>query len=107
MTNSIDRNEVSQALAKNTSLTPQEADQAVNNYLTEQEQFFNNLEINIQKAKVKYAQMKEEAKAAAATQTAAKAALWSFIGLFIGLIVTMFTGKIGVDRILRTCRVVR
>lgn len=109
VTNSIDRNEVSQALAKNTSLTPQEADQAVNNYLTEQEQFFNNLEINIQKAKVKYAQMKEEAKAkaAAATQAAAKAALWSFIGLLIGLIVTMFTGKIGVDRILRTRTVVR
>lgn len=109
VTNSIDRNEVSQALAKNTSLTPQEADQAVNNYLTEQEQFFNNLEINIQKAKVKYAQMKEEAKAkaAAATQAAAKAALWSFIGLLIGLIVTMFTGKVGVDRILRTRTVVR
>lgn len=109
VTNSIDRNEVSQALAKNTSLTPQEADQAVNNYLTEQEQFFNNLEINIQKAKLKYAQMKEEAKAkaAAATQAAAKAALWSFIGLLIGLIVTMFTGKVGVDRILRTRTVVR
>ncbi|UXJ57019.1 hypothetical protein [Acinetobacter baylyi] len=81
----------------------------INNYLTEQEQFFNNLEINIQKAKVKYAQMKEEAKAkaAAATQAAAKAALWSFIGLLIGLIVTMFTGKVGVDRILRTRTVVR
>lgn len=104
VTGSIDKNEVSQALAKNTSLTPQEADQAVNNYLVQQEEFFNGLESNIQKAKVKYVQMKKEAKekAAVATKAAAKAALWSFIGLLIGLIVTMFAGKFGVDRVLRS-----
>lgn len=103
VTNSIDKIEVSQALAKNTSLTPQEADQAVNNYLTQQNEFFNGLEANIQKAKVQYVQLKEETKekAAAATNVAAKAALWSFFGLLIGLLVTMFAGKFGVDRAIR------
>lgn len=103
VTSSIDKNEVSQALAKNTSLTPQEADQAVNNYLTQQNEFFNGLETNIQKAKVQYVQLKEETKekAAAATNVAAKAALWSFFGLLIGLLVTMFAGKFGVDRAIR------
>ncbi|MQW93290.1 hypothetical protein GHJ48_12970 [Acinetobacter sp. dk771] len=100
VTASIDRDEVSEALAKNTSLTPQEADQAVNNYLVQQNEFFNNLDSNIQKAKVQYVQAKEDAKekAAVATNAAAKAALWSFIGLFIGLLVTVFAGKFGVDR---------
>lgn len=100
VTASIDRDEVSQALAKNTSLTPQEADQAVNNYLVQQNEFFTNLDSNIQKAKVQYVQAKEDAKekAAVATNAAAKAALWSFIGLFIGLLVTVFAGKFGVDR---------
>ena len=109
VTAEIDRNEVSQALAKNTSLTPQEADQAVNNYLAQQDEFFNNLEANIQKAKVQYAQVKEDAKAKAAdvTNAAAKAALWSFIGLLIGLLVTVFAGKFGVDRVARRATVVR
>lgn len=103
VTNSIDKIEVSQALAKNTSLTPQEADQAVNNYLTQQNEFFNGLEANIQKAKVQYVQLKEETKekAAAATNVAAKASLWSFFSLLIGLLVTMFAGKFGVDRAIR------
>lgn len=103
VTDSIDKNEVSQALAKNTSLTPQEADQAVNNYFIQQQEFFNSLETNVQKAKIQYIQMKEEAKAkaAAASNAAAKAALWSFIGLFIGLMVTMFAGKFGVTHISR------
>lgn len=103
VTASIDKNEVSQALAKNTDLTPAEADQAVNNYLVQQDEFFNGLDANIQKAKVKYAQVKQDAKekAAAASNAAAKAALWSFIGLFIGLLVTVFAGKFGVNRVLR------
>ena len=109
ITDSINREEVSAALAKNSNLTPSEADQAVNNFIEQQNQFFTNLEANVQKAKVRYAEVKEEAKAqaAAATNAAAKAALWSFIGLFIGLIVTVFAGKFGVDRIVRRGRVVR
>lgn len=103
VTSSIDKNEVSQALAKNTTLTPQEADQAVNNYLTQQDEFFNALETNIQKAKVQYIQIKEETKekAAVATNVAAKAALWSFFGLLIGLVVTMLAGKFGVNHVTR------
>jgi plasmid maintenance system antidote protein VapI len=109
VTSSINRDEVSQALAKNTSLTPQEADQAVNNYLTQQQEFFNNLDASLQQAKVQYEQMKEEAraKAAAATNAAAKAALWSFIGLLIGLIVTVFAGKFGSNQDVPRRRVAR
>lgn len=109
VTSSIDRDEVSQALAQNTALTPQEADKAVNNYLAQQETFFNNLDANIQQAKVQYVQMKEDAKAtaAAATNAAAKAALWSFFGLLIGLIVTVMSGKFGANRDQTPRRVVR
>lgn len=103
LTDSIDKNQISQALAKNTSLSPQEANTAVNNYFIQQEEFFSTLELNIQKAKVQYVQLKDEAKikAAHAANTAAKAAVWSFIGLLVGLIVTMLTGKFGVNPTLR------
>lgn len=99
VTASINKNEVSAALAKNSSLTPQEANQAVNNFLIQQNKFFNDLEANIQSAKLKYAELKDQAheKAADATKAAAKAALWSFIGLLIGLIVTIFAGRFGVN----------
>lgn len=100
---SINKEEVSQALAKNTSLTPAEADQAVNNYLSEQNDFFNALEVNVEKAKVKYVEVKEQAKAkaAAASNAAAKAALWSFVSLLIGLLVTIFAGRYGAQRAAR------
>jgi plasmid maintenance system antidote protein VapI len=103
VSSSIDRDEVSKALAKNTDLTPAEADQAVNNYLVQQDEFFKNLDANIEQAKVKYAELKQQTreKAAAASNAAAKAALWSFIGLLIGLIVTVFAGKFGVQRVQR------
>lgn len=99
VTASINKNEVSAALAKNSSLTPQEANQAVNNFLIQQNKFFNDFEANIQSAKLKYAELKDQAreKAADATKAAAKAALWSFIGLLIGLIVTIFAGRFGVN----------
>ena len=99
ITNSVNKQEVSQALAANSSLTPQEAQQAVDNYLQQQDQFFIKLEENIQQAKVSYVKVKAEAKekAAAATAAAAKAALWSFFGLLIGLIVSVIAGKMGMQ----------
>jgi hypothetical protein len=98
ITSSIDRQQVSQALAANSSLTPQEAQRAVNNYLKQQDEIFVKLEENVQQAKIRYEQLKVETKekAAAATNAAAKAALWSFFGLLIGLIVSVLAGKTGV-----------
>ena len=57
----------------------------------------------IQQAKVRYAQLKAEAKekAAAATDAAARAALWSFFGLLVGILVSVFAGKMGVQHRLK------
>ena len=103
VTSSIDKDEVSQALAANSSLTPQQARQAVDNYLQQQDQFFVKLDENVQQAKVRYAQLKAEAKekAAAATDAAARAALWSFFGLLVGILVSVFAGKMGVQHRLK------
>ena len=104
ITSAVNKEEVSQALAANSNLTPQEAERAVNNYLQQQDQFFIKLEENVQQAKVRYAQLKAEAKekAAAATNAAAKAALWSFFGLLIGLIVSVLAGKMGMQHRIKT-----
>ena len=106
ITSVVNKQEVSQALAANSNLSPQEAERVVNNYLQQQDQFFVKLEENIQQAKVRYAQVKVEAKekAAAATNAAAKAALWSFFGLLIGLIVSVFSGKMGMQHRIKTQR---
>lgn len=104
ITSAVNKEEVSQALAANSNLTPQEAERAVNNYLQQQDQFFIKLEENVQQAKVRYAQLKAEAKekAAAATNAAAKAALWLFFGLLIGLIVSVLAGKMGMQHRIKT-----
>lgn len=95
---------MSQALAANSSLTPQEARRAVDNYLQQQDQFFATLEQNVQQAKVRYVEVKNEAKekAAAASNAAAKAALWSFFGLLLGLIVSVVAGKMGMQHRLKS-----
>lgn len=109
ITSAVNKQEVSQALAANSNLSPQEAERVVNNYLQQQDQFFVKLEENIQQAKVRYEQVKVEAKekAAAATNAAAKAALWSFFGLLIGLIVSVFSGKMGMQHRIKTQRHLR
>ena len=104
ITSSIDKKQVSQALAANSSLTPQEAQRAVDNYLQQQDQVFLKLEENVQQAKQRYVEIKAEAKekAAAASNAAAKAALWSFLGLLIGLIVSVIAGKMGMQHRIRS-----
>lgn len=101
---SISRDQIKDAIAKNSSLTGAEADRAVDNFINERNQavekvnsMFNDLQMNINKAKEKYEALKEEAreKAAVATKAAAKTALWSFIGLLLGMIVSIFAGRHG------------
>lgn len=106
LSQAIDKNEVKQALVQNTSMTPEEADKAVENFIqirdkTVQEvnQRLSQLEKNVNEAKVKYAEFKEKAKekADAAAKAGAKIALWSFIGLLIGAIVSTLSGFWGVN----------
>lgn len=103
---SIDENEVKQALVNNTSMTPDEADKAVANFIqardkTVQEvnQRLSQLEKNLNEAKAQYAEFKQKAKekADAAAKAGAKIALWSFIGLLIGVIVSTLSGFWGVN----------
>lgn len=103
---SVDKNDVKQALTQNTSMTPEEADKAVENVIqardkTVQEinQRLSQLEQNLNQAKVKYAEFKQKAKekADAAAKAGAKIALWSFIGLLIGAIVSTLSGFWGVN----------
>lgn len=102
ISSSIDRNDVKAAIEKNSSLSPAEADQAVNNFILERDravqsinQQFDQLESNIKAAEQKYAELKAQAAetAAQATKVAARAALWSFIGLVIGALASAFAGR--------------
>ncbi|GAB3042130.1 hypothetical protein GCM10027155_03190 [Acinetobacter apis] len=104
---SIDKEKIKTALAKNSNMTPKEADQAVENFLKEREvatqkvnEAFTQAEASINDAKVKYQELKQQAreKAAVATKAAAKAALWAFIGLFLGALVSIFAGRVGVNK---------
>lgn len=102
----IDRGEVKKALADNTQLTPQEADTAVDNFITgrdkivaEFNQRMSQLENTLNEAKAHYTELKQQAKdkAEQAAKAGAKIALWSFIGLLIGAIVSALAGLWGVN----------
>ncbi|MFG1173917.1 type VII secretion target [Erwiniaceae bacterium CAU 1747] len=102
----VDREEVKKALADNSSLTPEEADKAVNNFIEARDktiQEFNErmtqLETRLNDAKAQYAELKEKAKekADAAAREGAKIALWSFFGLLIGAVVSALAGLWGVN----------
>lgn len=101
---SISKEDVKQAITKNSNMTSAEADRAVENFLKERDmavqkvnQAFDQVQTTINSTKEKYEVMKQEAreKAAIATKAAAKAALWAFIGLFIGALVSSFSGRAG------------
>lgn len=105
--NSISKDEIKNALAKNSSMTSKEADQAVENFLKERDvavqkvnQAFNQAQSSINDAKIKYQALKQDAKekAAIATKAAAKAALWAFIGLFLGALVSIIGGRLGAKK---------
>lgn len=105
--NSISKDEIKTAITKNSNMTSKEADQAVENFLKERElavqklnQAFEKAQTSINDAKVKYQALKQDAKekAAIATQVAAKTALWAFIGLFLGALVSIFAGRFGAKK---------
>ncbi|NIF58755.1 CAP-Gly protein [Enterobacter sp. Ap-916] len=102
----IDRNEVKKALADNTSLSPEEADKAVDNFIhardktvQEASERMAQLQSNLNDAKAQYAELKKQAKEKAdeAASVAAKIALWSFFALLVGAIVSALGGLWGVN----------
>lgn len=102
----IDPGEVKKALADNTQLTPQEADAAVDNFIKSRDkivgefnQRMSQLENALNEAKAQYADLKKQAKEKAdkAAKAGAKIALWSFIGLLIGALVSALAGLWGVN----------
>lgn len=102
----VDRNEVKKALTENTNLSPEEADRAVDNFIqaydkTVQEvnDRMTQLQSNLNDAKAQYEDFREQAKEKAyeAASAAAKIALWSFIALLVGAVVSALAGWWGVN----------
>lgn len=103
---SVTKDDVKAALAKNTSMTAEESDKAVDNFIQardkavqEVNQRLYQLENNLNQAKAQYAEFKAKAqeKADAAAKAGAKIALWSFFGLLIGAVVSTLSGLWGVN----------
>lgn len=102
----VDRNEVKKALVENTRLSPEEADRAVDNFIQARDKMvqevsyrMTQLQSNLDDAKAQYAEFKKQAKEKAdeAASAAAKIALWSFIALLTGAIVSALAGLWGVS----------
>jgi hypothetical protein len=102
----VDKNKVKKALTENTNLSPEQADKAVDNFISARDQAvkqvnqrLDQLEDKLNQAKGQYAEFKHEALQAAdnATSTGAKVTLWSFIGLLLGAIVSTLAGLWGVN----------
>jgi hypothetical protein len=103
---SVDRNEVKKALTENTNLSPEEADRAVDNFIQAHDKTvqevndrMTQLQGNLNDAKAQYEDFREQAKEKAyeAASAAAKIALWSFIALLVGAVVSALAGWWGVN----------
>ncbi|MBT0726580.1 CAP-Gly protein [Rosenbergiella australiborealis] len=103
---SVNRDDVKNALAQNTSMTQEQANKAVDNFMQARDKAvqqandsINQLQNKVNQAKAEYAQFKQEAKqkADAAAKAAAKISLWSFIALLLGAIVSSLAGLWGVN----------
>ncbi|NDL64962.1 CAP-Gly protein [Acerihabitans arboris] len=101
----IKRDDVHQALARNTNMTPEEINQATDGVIRgkqrmtmEVKQRLEELEHNVDSARSELRQMKEQAKqkADAAAKAIATSALWSFLALLVGLVVSALFGLWGV-----------
>lgn len=104
ITQNIDRNDLSKAIANNTNLSKAEADKAIDQYIdiinkttSEAKQEINMLEQKLQEAVQEWKEIKHEALVAAdeATDTAATSALISFFALLIAAILCSAAGSWG------------
>ncbi len=102
----VGRNEVKKALAENTSLSPEEADSAVDNFIQARDKTvqevsdrMSQLQSNLNDAKAQYAEFKKQAKEKEdeAASAAAKMAPWSFFALLARAVVSALAGLRGVN----------
>ncbi|PWC18921.1 CAP-Gly protein [Brenneria corticis] len=108
LTQDVDRDSLTRALAENTSMSQEEVNKTVDNLIAAKqktaqlvEQRLNDVEAGIEQAKQQYAELKQAAReeAAVAASAMARAALWSFFALLIGAVVSALAGLWGV----KTC----
>ena len=94
------------ALADNTRLSPEEADRAVDNFIQARDKTvqevsdrMTQLRSNLDDAKAQYAEFKKQTKEKAeqAASAAAKIAVWSFIALLAGAVVSALAGLWGIN----------
>lgn len=104
---SINRQDVTRAIANNTDLSQAQVEQAVNQYIDlfnqasqEGKEQIANLQQTVENAKQNWAQMKQEAlqKAQEATNAAARSALWSFFAMLVGAALCAYAGMFGAKK---------
>lgn len=103
---SVDKNAISNAVAKNTDLTPAEAQQATDNIYNElqtaskeAQKQIDTARDNLESTKNDLKQAIKDARKAAddAADTAAKASIWGFVAMVIGMIITSLAGLWGAN----------
>ena len=101
---SINRQNLTQAISNNTDLSPAEVNQAVDQYIDlfnqakqEGKEQIAQMQQAIENAQQNWEQMKQEAlkKTEEASHAAARSALWSFFAMLIGAGLCAFAGGIG------------
>lgn len=112
---SADKDALKAAVAKNTELTPEEADKAVENLHTQILKASDEAKVQIEKGKQALADAQQTVKenvdqtveqareyAETASNTVSTASILLFIGLLLGMILTSFAGYIGSKKVQAT-----
>lgn len=94
----VQRDEVQQAVAKHSSLSPADAERAADVIVQEYEQM-----------KPKFQQLKQQAEETGqqVAETVSKAAIWAFVALVLGVITAAIGGSIGKPTLRETTRTIR
>lgn len=107
MTQNIDRNDLTKAIANNSNLSKAEVERAVDQYLDitnnaieEGKEKINDLQESIASARQDLEEMKQQAlvEADKASNAAARSALISFFGILIGGVLCSFAGMFGMRK---------
>ncbi|MGC2993291.1 hypothetical protein ACPTI2_10750 [Enterococcus faecalis] len=101
---SVDKNAIANAVAKNSDLSQKEAQQATDNIYNElktasdeAQKQIDTARTNLDEAKDDFKESIDEARQAAedASNTTAKASIWGFVAMIVGLIITSLAGLLG------------
>lgn len=100
----VDRNDLTRAIANNSSMTQAEVERTVDEYIefinnarADGRERIENLEQSIEQARESWDQFKLDAREQAnqAANAAGRSALWSFIALLVGAAISVFMGMYG------------